>query len=147
MRMFVDNTPEDILLLNYKNKEITFEVIANGISRIMGHSADDYEKSLNSRFYERFIDKKRIDEIEKNFNHAKDTGEGFTEVIKIKTKHDVTKWMKLNFSFVKNDGNDAIYMCVINDITEEKKKEIELGGKEAGKHTSPGKNKRLGLGY
>lgn len=126
MRMFVDNTPEDILLLNYKNKEITFEVIANGISRIMGHSADDYEKSLNSRFYERFIDKKRIDEIEKNFNHAKDTGEGFTEVIKIKTKHDVTKWMKLNFSFVKNDGNDAIYMCVINDITEEKKKEIEL---------------------
>lgn len=125
MRMFVDNTTENIILMDFRNGEVSYNVIAKGISRDLGFSDEEYERALNTKSYTSFINKNKLDVIEKEFHQAMENCADYTKILWLNSKGG-GRWLKCSLRFVKKDSDCITYMAIISDITEEKKKENEL---------------------
>ena len=125
MKMFLNYTKDDIVLLKFDGDICEYNVIANGICGKYGYSCEKYESMLNNGFFKEALDKEQYIKISEEFGKAIENREDFTGEIDVKLGQQNIN-INLKARCMEENGKNTAYMLVLSDITSEKEKENEL---------------------
>lgn len=126
MQMLVKYTPEDIILAQYRDGRIQYEIIADGMGRGLGFSAEDYRAFFYEGGYGELIQKKNVEEIEEWLAACIRNRKNGQRLIPLHFADGRDVWLSLDARFIKDEPDGITYLFINRDVTPLKQKEQEL---------------------
>ena len=126
MRLLIDNTPENIILLEWKENHPNFRVIANGLFDKMGYTKEECERTLNELKFRDATLRKEALKVKESMYRAVLNRESFREVIRMSAQEGREYFISIEGRHIADGPYGIQYLCVLSDITANKKREEEL---------------------
>ncbi len=126
IQLLIQYTPQDIVILNVKNGDVYFNVLANGLSRGYGVSAADFERELNSGAYYSRIDRFTEKQLRIQYDEALKNHTGYSRTFSMNNHIGKRVILHLDVSYIGEDNGCISYLCICNDVTDDKKKDKEI---------------------
>lgn len=130
--MFFKHTPENIMLVTYKEDDAEFFTLADGLFHELGMPVGSYSNFLNARKHEKMVSDKELKEFRSKREESVKKRENFQSVFHTSTPDGCKVWIKMDCRYVTDNSEGIVYLCIYSDMTQVKQKEEELwiAGKE-----------------
>lgn len=131
MRLLMQYTPENIVLIHWRGKDVSFEVIADGQARSRGYTREEYSKILQKRNHLGYLSPADEVCLKKAFITAMQQRQDYHGVVQFHLEPDIHWWSALDAFYIKDDPDCISYFCINRDVTEIKQQEqaLRLAGK------------------
>lgn len=126
MRLLMEYTPENIVLIHWRNGQTVYEIVADGLSRSMGYTLQDYTHSIKEKRYMGLLHKEDEMQIEKEFNQAVKQRKDYHSILPFHTEDGRHWWSALDACYIKDDPDSTSYLCINRDVTAIKQQEQAL---------------------
>ena len=126
MKLLEEHMVENILLIEWKDGKTERKVIADGLSRSIGYSREEYEKELQEEGYTSLIVPVDWERLNRGAADALKRREDYGDVVEMKLKDGSRRWVQFEICYVSEDNGVVRYMCTCRDVTSIKQKEQEL---------------------
>ena len=117
MRLLIDNTPENIILLEWKENHPKFRVIANGLFDKMGYTKEECERTLNELVFQDATLEKREGKGKHVYKWLFLNRESFREVIRMSAQEGREYFISIEGRHIADGPYGIQYLCVLSDIT------------------------------
>lgn len=118
MRMLMENSSDNVVLINYKDGNFKYEILGDGLFRELGYTKEEYEEPWNMG-QELQITRQKLAE-------AVRCGRNYQDTIQVKMPDNMEIWLSVDGRFIREDEEGVLYFCIYRDVTSIKKKEQEL---------------------
>lgn len=126
MKLIRDYTIENIIIITWKNDEISYEIIANGLFREMGYSIEEHEGFLREHRYRDYLQEKDRDCLERKIMEAVKKRKDYEDVVQVTFPGKNALWLSVKVCYLKESSDSVVYLCSYSDITAIKEREQEL---------------------
>lgn len=124
MKLLLKYLPDNIFIFRKDGDHTEYQVVSNGISRKEGFTVEEYEQQLNDHIFSGRINPEDKSRLEHEMKEAEKRKEDYHTVLFFKNEKNEKVWVSLDCYYIGE--KDVRYMCIIRDVSEEKRQEYQL---------------------
>lgn len=126
LRLLLEHIPEDFILVSSKDGQYGYEVIADGLNRILGYSGPEHIKGVKRGRYLSDIYKDDYEGLLRQVRGASDQGRNFVHLCAVDAQDGTRVWVRTEARCARQGPHETIYLFNFKDVTDIQKKKREL---------------------